>query len=70
MPLRRLIVLSGLMFLAVTTISPAAALAAAKGTDRPLTGTSTGSLTALLATGAATSSFTGNLSHLGAITGG
>jgi hypothetical protein len=70
MPLRRLIVLSGLVLVAVTAISPAAALAAAKGTGRPLKGTSTGSLTASLVTGAATSSFTGNLSHLGAITGG
>ena len=41
-----------------------------KGTDRPLKGSSTGSLTVSLATGAATSSFTGNISHLGAITGG
>jgi hypothetical protein len=70
MPLRRLIVVSGLVLLAVTAISPAAALGAAKGTDRPLKGSSTGSLTVSLATGAATSSFTGNLSHLGAITGG
>jgi hypothetical protein len=70
MPLRGLSVLSGLVLLAVTAISPAAALGAAKGTDRPLKGTSTGSLTATLVTGAATSSFTGHLSHLGAITGG
>jgi hypothetical protein len=59
-----------LVLLAVTAISPAAALGAAKGTDRPLKGSSTGSLTVSLATGAATSSFTGNLSYLGAITGG
>jgi hypothetical protein len=70
MPLRRLIVLPGLVLLAVAAFSPAAALAAAHGTDLPLKGTSTGSLTASFATGAATSSFTGHLSHLGAITGG
>jgi hypothetical protein len=34
MPLRGLIVLPGLVLLAVTTISPAAALGATKGTDR------------------------------------
>ena len=70
MPLRRLVILSGLALVAVMGIGPTAALAAAHGTDRPLTGSSTGSLTASLVTGAATSSFTGNLSHLGAISGG
>jgi hypothetical protein len=48
----------------------AGALAAVKGTDRPLKGTTTGSLTVSLPSGAATSSFTGNFSHLGATTGG
>jgi hypothetical protein len=50
---RRLIVLSGLVLFAFTGLSPAAS-ASANGTDLPLTGTSTGSLTASLVTGAAT----------------
>jgi hydroxyethylthiazole kinase-like sugar kinase family protein len=59
MPLRRLflLLLSSLMLLGLAAISPAAALAAAKGTDHPLV------------TGAATSSFTGHVCPLGAITG-
>lgn len=71
MPLRRLflLLLSSLMLLGFAAISPAAALAAAKGTDHPLRGTSTGTLTASLVTGAATSSFTGHVCPLGAITG-
>jgi hypothetical protein len=70
MPLRRFAVLSGLTLLAVIATSPAVALAAAKCTSQALTGHSTGSLTASLITGAATSSFTGNLSHIGPIAGG
>jgi hypothetical protein len=62
MLLRRLIALAGLALFATIAISPAGALAAAKGTDRPLKGTTTGSLTV--------SSFTGNFSHLGATAGG
>ena len=72
MPLRRLflLLLSSLVLLGFAAISPAAALAAAKGTDHPLRGTSAGTLTASLVTGAATSSFTGHVCPLGAITGG
>ena len=72
MPLRRLflLLLSSLVLLGFAAISPVAALAAAKGTDHPLRGTSAGTLTASLVTGAATSSFTGHLCSLGAITGG
>jgi hypothetical protein len=69
MHLRRRIFLSSLV-LAVAAISPAATLGATNGTDRPLKGTSTGSLTASLVTGAATTTFAGQLSHLGAISGG
>jgi hypothetical protein len=70
MLLRRLIALAGLALFATIAISPAGALAGARGTDRPLKGTTTGSLTVSLPSGAATSSFTGNFSHLGATTGG
>jgi hypothetical protein len=70
MPQRRLFALVGLTLLATIAISPAAARAAAKGSDRPLTGTTTGTLTVSLPSGATTSSFTGNFSHLGATTGG
>ena len=50
MPLRRLIFLASLV-LAVVAMSPSAALAAAHGTDRPLTGTATGTTTLNLITG-------------------
>ena len=72
MSLRRLflLLLSSLVLLGFAAISPVAALAAAKGTDHQLSGTSAGTLTASLVTGAATSSFTGHLCPLGAITGG
>ena len=49
MPLRRLIFLSSLV-LAVAALSPAAALGAAKGTDRPLKGTVTATTMDNLAT--------------------
>jgi autotransporter adhesin len=68
MPVRRLILISGLV-LAVVAMSPAAAMGAAKGTDRPLKGTSTGTNTVNLVTGAATNESSGHLSHLGAVTG-
>jgi hydroxyethylthiazole kinase-like sugar kinase family protein len=68
MPLRRLTFLASLV-LAVATMSPPAALAAANGTDRPLTGTGTGTNTLNLATLAATAEATGHISHLGAFTG-
>jgi hypothetical protein len=71
MSLRRLIFLASLV-LAVAAMSPSAALAAAHGTNRPLTGTATGSTTlTFIAPGVAdaTSGFTGHLSHLGAETG-
>jgi hypothetical protein len=51
MLLRRLIALAGLALFATIAIGPAGALAAAKGTDRPLKGTTTGSLTVSLPSG-------------------
>lgn len=68
MPLRRLTFLASLV-LAVATMSPSAALAAANGTDRPLTGAGTGTTTLNLATLAAAAEATGHISHLGAFTG-
>jgi hypothetical protein len=68
MSLRRFVFLTGLV-LALAATSPSAALAAAHGTDRPLTGTYTGTATLNLDTGAQTGSFSGHLSHLGADTG-
>src|SRR5215207_4376638 len=67
MPIRRLIFLSSLV-LAVAALSPAAALGAAKGTDRPLSGTSTSTTTVDLATGTGISVGVGQLSHLGRTT--
>ena len=67
MPLRKLIVLSGLV-LAVVAMTPAPAMGAANGTDRPLTGTGTATTTVNLTTGAGTSVGSGPLSHLGAVT--
>jgi hypothetical protein len=55
--------------LAVAVVSPSAALAAAHGTDRPLTGMGAGTITVNLATGAATADGTGYISALGAFTG-
>jgi hypothetical protein len=57
------------LVLGVALISPAASLGAAHGTNRPLTGKSTGTATLSLLTGATTSQFSGQLSHLGAFTG-
>jgi hypothetical protein len=68
MPLRKLIFLSGLV-LAVVAMSPAAAMGAAKGTNRPLTGTLTTITTVNLITGAGTQVSSGHLSHLGKVTG-
>jgi len=51
--------------LTVAALSPAAALGAAKGTDRPLSGTSTSTTTVDLATGSGTAVGVGQLSHLG-----
>ena len=67
MSLRRLIFLSSLV-LAVAALSPAATLGAAKGTDRPVSGRSTGTVVLDLATGAGISETSGQLSHLGRIT--
>jgi hypothetical protein len=67
MPLPRLIFLSSLV-LTVAALSPAAALGAAKGTDRPLKGVSTSTSTVNLATGAGTSDGTSQLSHCGTAT--
>jgi hypothetical protein len=68
MPLRRLIFLSSLV-LAVAALSPATALGAANGTDRPLSGTS--SSTTIINTappGTGTSDGSGQISHLGEFT--
>jgi hypothetical protein len=64
MPLRRLIFLSSLL-LTVGALSPPAALGAAKGTDRPLRGTSTVTANVNLATGTGTTDGTFLLTHLG-----
>jgi hypothetical protein len=63
-----LAVLAGITAALVTALSPPAA-PAAHGTARPLAGAGTGTLTINLATGAATSEFSGRLSPLGAGTG-
>ena len=68
MSLRKLILISGLV-LAVVAMSPAAAMGAAKGTDRPLKGMTTSTTTINLITGAGTSVSSGHMSHLGAVTG-
>ena len=68
MPLRRLILISGLV-LAVVAMSPAAAMGAASGNQRPLTGTITSTTTISLITGAASNASSGQLPHLGAVTG-
>ena len=64
MPLRRLIFLSSLV-LAVAALSPAAALGAAKGTDRPLSGTVTASTIDNFSTGTSTADGTFLFTHLG-----
>jgi hypothetical protein len=68
MPLRKLIFVSGLV-LAVVAMTPAAAMGAAKGTNRPLTGKGTTITTVNLITGAGTQVSSGHFSHLGAVTG-
>lgn len=67
MSLRRVIFLSTLV-LAVAALGPAAALGAAKGTDRPLKGTSTSTTTVDFATGTGVSDGSGQISHLGRFT--
>jgi hypothetical protein len=67
MPLRRLIFLSSLV-LAVAALSPATALGAANGTDRPVSGKTTSTTTVDLATGTGISDGSGQLSHIGAST--
>ena len=67
MPLRRVILISGLM-LAVVAMNPAAAIGTSNGTDRPLKGTTTTTTTVSLITGVGTSVGSGQLSHLGAVT--
>ena len=64
MPLRRLICLSGLV-LAVAALSPAAALGATNGTDRPVSGKSSSTTILDIATGTGTSDGSGQLSHFG-----
>jgi hypothetical protein len=81
MRVRRVIVLS-ILVTGVAILVPAAALAAAHGTgqgpksdravkatDRPLEGTSIGTNTINVATGAATYESSGHLSHFGKVTG-
>jgi len=63
-----LALLAGAVAFTVTALSPPAT-PAAHGTARPVTGTGTGTLTLNLATGAATSEFSGHLSVMGAETG-
>jgi hypothetical protein len=67
MPLRRLIFLSSLV-LAVAALSPAAALGAANGTDRPVSGKSTSTTTVDPVAGTGISDWSGQISHLGAFT--
>ena len=67
MPLRRLIFLSSLV-LTVAALSPAGALGAAKGTDRPSSGTSTSTTTIDTATGTGFVAGSGHLSHIGRFT--
>lgn len=67
MPPRKLTLISGLV-LTFVALSPAAAMGAAKGTDRPLSGTGTSTTTINLVTGAGTVVASGHLSHLGAET--
>jgi hypothetical protein len=57
-----------LALLAVAGVSPAAALGKAKGTDRPLSGTSSSTTTLDLATGTGSVAGSGQLSHLGRFT--
>jgi hypothetical protein len=64
MPLRRLIFLSSLV-LAVAALSPAAALGAANGTDRPLSGTVIATTHDNLSTGIDTADGTFLFTHLG-----
>ena len=66
MPLRRLIFLSSLV-LAVAALSPATALGAANGTDRPVSGKSTSTTTVDLATGTGVSDGSGQVSHIGSV---
>lgn len=57
-----------LALFAVAALSPAAALGKAKGTDRPLSGTSSSTTTVNLATGTGSVAGSGQLSHLGRFT--
>jgi hypothetical protein len=67
MTIRKTIMLLGLA-LTVAALSPAAALAKAGGTDRPLTGSGSGTLTLNLPTGAFASDATEVDSHSGKVT--
>ena len=67
MSLRRMIFLSSLV-LAVAALSPAAALGAANGTDRPVSGKSTSTTTVDPVAGTGVSDGSGQISHLGAFT--
>jgi hypothetical protein len=67
MPPRWLISFSSLA-LALAALGPAAALGAAKGTDRPLKGTETGTTILDIAAGTGTANGSGQLSHLGGAT--
>ena len=67
MPPRKLALLAGLV-LAGIVVAPSAAMGAAMGTDRPLTGTTTSTATINLITGSGTIVSSGQLSLLGAVT--
>ena len=67
MPLRRLLFLPSLV-LAVAALSPAAALGAANGTDRPVRGTSSSTTTVDFVAGTGPTVGGGQLSHLGRFT--
>jgi hypothetical protein len=61
---RRLLVFTSLL-LALAVVTPVSAVAKRGGTDRPLKASGSGTTTADLATGAATSQGTAHFSHLG-----
>jgi hypothetical protein len=68
MAIRRAILLTGLV-LAVSSLIPAAALAKAGGTDRPLKGTAAGSVTVTIPGLHLTTDVSGVMTHLGKFSG-
>jgi hypothetical protein len=65
----KLVVAAVATMFAVAALTPGGALGKAKGTDRPLWGTESGTTTGDLATSTASADFTGQLSQLGEYTG-